>query len=159
MPTIKLTEEILKSNGWAYLFDLSKLENAQEDAINEHVRGIYLSAIEALSTQRSKKLKKGPLLVWNCLKKLAGDNNQLTDGYVLFVTPFYHEVVGMDVDPVVEQMWKHKGYIRATSATPILEGAIPACLFADGEIYPIELDEEFYSQLSDILKSNSICFL
>ncbi|NHN34383.1 hypothetical protein [Paenibacillus agricola] len=155
MPTIELTEEMLKSNGWAYLFDLSHLKGSQnEDAINEHIRNIYLSAVEALSKQRSKKLKKGPFVIWNCLRRLVGDNNQPTDGYVLIVTPFYHEVAGRDVDPIVEKMWQHKGYIRASSAIPILEGAVPACLFEDGQAYPIELDEEFFSQLSNLFEEH-----
>lgn len=72
MAAIELSEEMLKSNGWAYLFDLSKLENSQDDAINEHIRGIYLSVIDALAVQRSKKLKKGPFVIWNCVKRLVG---------------------------------------------------------------------------------------
>ncbi|MFD0619698.1 hypothetical protein ACFQZR_19705 [Paenibacillus sp. GCM10027629] len=60
----------------------------------------------------------------------------------------------MDVDPIVEQMWKRKGYIRATTATPIFEGAVPAYIFADGVIYPIELDEELFSQLFDMFEEH-----
>ncbi|TXK82570.1 hypothetical protein [Paenibacillus sp. N3.4] len=88
------------------------------------------------------------------MKRLVGDDNQHTDGYVLIITPFYHEVVGRDVDPIVEEMWKHKGYIRTSSATPILEGAVPVCFFEDGEAYPIELDQEFFSQLSDLFEEH-----
>ncbi|MHA0855680.1 hypothetical protein [Paenibacillus sp. CMAA1364] len=155
MQTVELTEEMLISNGWTYQFDLSQLNNPEdEDAINEHIRNIYVSAVETLSNQRSKKLKKGPFVIWNCLKRLTGDNNQPTDGYVLIITPFYHKIVGRDVDPIVEAMWKHKGYIRASSATPILEGAVPVCLFEEGQAYPIELDEEFFSQLSDLFEDH-----
>jgi hypothetical protein len=153
--TIELTEDMLKSNGWAYLFDLSQLEDSQDDeAINEHIRKIYLSAVDALSKQSSKKLKKGPLVIWNCLKRVVGDHNQPIEGYILFITPFYHEITGRDIDPVVEMMWNHKGYIRTTSATPILEGAEPACLFEDGKAYPIELNKEFFSQLSDLFEEH-----
>lgn len=155
MQTIELTEDMLKSNGWAYLFDLSQVDaTVGEDSVNEHIRNIYISAIEALTKQRSKKLKKGPLVIWNCLKRVVGDNNQSTDGYILFISPFYHEITGRDTDPVVETLWQHKGYIRATGATPILEGAVPACLFEDGEAYPIELDQEFFSQLSDLFEEH-----
>ncbi|WP_187274156.1 hypothetical protein [Paenibacillus sp. N3.4] len=55
MQTIELTEVILKSNGWAYLFDLSQSDSQDDDEINEHIRKIYLSAVEALYKQRSKK--------------------------------------------------------------------------------------------------------
>lgn len=60
---------------------------------------------------------------------------------MLIVTPFYHEITGRDVDPIVKEMWKHEGYIRASSAIPILEGAIPACLYEEGEGTPVELDK------------------
>lgn len=88
------------------------------------------------------------------MKWLIGDNNQPTDGYVLFVTPFYHKITGRDVDPIVEEMWKHKGYIRASSAIPILEGAIPACLYEEGEVTPVEMDKRLLSKLSDIFEEH-----
>lgn len=53
--TIELAEEVLKSKGWAYQFDLSVLSDQNEDSINEHIRNVYLSAIQALSKQKSKK--------------------------------------------------------------------------------------------------------
>ncbi|BCG58095.1 hypothetical protein [Paenibacillus sp. URB8-2] len=154
MSTVQLSEEMLKSHGWAYLFDLSHLKDSQEDTINEQIRNIYFSAVNELSKQRSKKIKKGPFVVWNCMKWLIGDNNQPTDGYVLFVTPFYHKITGRDVDPIVEEMWKHKGYIRASSAIPILEGAIPACLYEEGEVTPVEMDKRLLSKLSDIFEEH-----
>ncbi|MFC0215231.1 hypothetical protein ACFFK0_22830 [Paenibacillus chartarius] len=131
---LELSEEMLKANGWAYQFDLSHLvDSKDENAVNEHIQNIYLSVIEVFSRQRSKKIKKGPFIIWNCLKRLIGDHNQSTDGYVLIVTPFYHEITGRDADPIVEIMWQYKGYIRASSANPLLEGAVPACLFQDGK--------------------------
>lgn len=102
MQTVELTEQVLKSKGWAYQFDLSVLADLNEDIINEHIRNIYLSAIQALSKQKSKKLMKGPFYIWICQKKLLGDYNQFVNGFALIVTPFYKEVVGRDVDPIVE---------------------------------------------------------
>lgn len=55
MSTVQLSEEMLKSHGWAYLFDLSHLKDSQEDTINEQIRNIYFSAVNELSKQRSKK--------------------------------------------------------------------------------------------------------
>lgn len=54
---LELSEKMLKSNGWAYQFDLSHVEAAIDDnAVNEHIRRIYLSAIDVLAKQRSKKM-------------------------------------------------------------------------------------------------------
>ncbi|MDN4066660.1 hypothetical protein QYF50_02040 [Paenibacillus vini] len=149
MQTVELTEEILKSKGWAYQFDLSVLVDQNEDTFNEHIRNVYISALQALSNQKSKKLLKGPFYFWICQKKLLGDNNQFVDGFVLIVTPFYKEVVGRDVDPIVETMWQHKGYIRMESAIPILEGAVLLCVFEEGQATPIELDAVLLSRLND----------
>ncbi len=60
--TIELAEEVLKSKGWAYQFDLSVLSDQNEDSINEHIRNVYLSAIQALSKQKSKKTLEGTFL-------------------------------------------------------------------------------------------------
>lgn len=154
MQTIELTEDILKSKGWAYQFDLSVLTDQSEDSINEHIRNVYLSAIHALSKQKSKKLLKGPFYLWICQKKLLGDNRQVVDGFALIITPFFQDVVGRDVNPVVETMWRHSGYIRMESAIPILEGAIPASIFEDGQAIPIELDGELISRLSDVFEEH-----
>ncbi|MNO15639.1 hypothetical protein D3C76_53080 [compost metagenome] len=152
---LELSERMLKSNGWAYQFDLSPVEAAGDDsAVNEHIRQIYLSAIDVLTKQRSKKILQGPFLLWNCLMKLSGNQNQFINGYVLIVTPFFHQVTGRDSNPLVESMWGHKGYIRTTSANPLLEGAVPACLFQEGIASPIELDEELISRLSDLFEEH-----
>jgi hypothetical protein len=45
-----------------------------------------------------------------------------------------------DEDPIVEEMWENRGYIRMEAAVPIFERAILACLFEEGQVYPIELD-------------------
>ncbi|MFC4808809.1 hypothetical protein [Paenibacillus sp. GCM10023250] len=152
--TIELAEEVLKSKGWAYQFDLSMLSDQNEDSINEHIRNVYLSAIQALSKQKSKKLLKGPFYLWICQKKLLGGNRQVVDGFALIVTPFFQDVVGRDVDPVVETMWRHRGYIRMESAIPILEGAVPNCVFEEGQVLPIELDGELKSRLSDAFEEH-----
>jgi len=152
--TVELVEEVLKSKGWAYQFDLSVLSNQTEDSINEHIQSVYLSAIQVLSKQKSKKLLKGPFYLWICQKKLLGDNNRFVDGFSLIVTPFYQEVVGRDTDPIVETMWQQKGYIRMESAIPILEGAVPACIFEEGQALPIELDGELMSRLSDAFEEH-----
>lgn len=149
MQTVELTEDILKSKGWAYQFDLSDFNVQNEDVVNEHIRNVYLSALQALSQQKSKKMLKGPFCIWICQKNLLGDHNLLVDGFVLIVTPFYKEVVGRDVDPIVETMWQHKGYIRMESAIPILEGAVPLCIFEEGQATPIELDAALLSRLND----------
>ncbi len=154
LQTLELTEEILKSKGWAYQFDLSVLADPNEDTINEHIRNVYLSALQAISKQKSKKLLKGPFYIWICRKKLLGDHNQYVDGFALIITPFYKEVVGRDVDPIVERMWQHKGYIRMESAIPILEGAIPLCVFEDGQAIPIELDAALLSRLNDTFEEH-----
>lgn len=154
MQTIELTEDILKSKGWAYQFDLSVLTDQNEDSINEHIRNVYLSTIQALSKQKSKKLLKGPFYFWICQKRLLGDNRQVVDGFALIITPFFQDVVGRDVDPVVETMWRHRGYIRMESAYPILEGAVPACIFEDGQALPIELEGELISRLSDAFEEH-----
>lgn len=155
MSNIELTEEMLKSNGWAYLFDLAVVQNLDDGReVHEHIRNIYQSAIEALFNQRSKKLKKGPFLLWNCLTRLLGNNNQPVDGYVLFITPFYHEITGRDSEPVVEEMRKHTGYIRTSSASPIMEGAVPSCLYEDGQAYPIELDQSLITRLSEAFEEH-----
>ncbi len=152
--TVELAEEVLKSKGWAYQFDLSVLLNQTDDSINEHIRSVYLSAIQVLSKQKSKRLLKGPFYLWICQKKLLGDNNRFVDGFSLIVTPFYQEVVGRDVDPIVEKMWQHKGYIRMESAIPILEGAVPACVFEDGQVIPIELDATLLSKLNETFEEH-----
>lgn len=154
MQTVELTEEILKSNGWAYQFDLSVLADINEDTINEHIRNIYLSAIQALSKQKSKKLLKGPFYIWICQKKLLGEHNQFVNGFALIVTPFYKEVVGRDADPIVETMWLHKGYIRMESAIPILEGAVPLCVYENGQANPIELTAALLSRLNDTFEEH-----
>lgn len=152
---MELTEEMMKSEGWAYLFDLSFLEHTEEeDAIDMHIRSIYKTAIDGLLNQRSKKLKKGPVVVWNCLKRVTGDQNQLVDGYILMITPYYRKLTGRDSDPLVESMWKHKGYIRASSAIPLLEGAVPACILTEGEIYPLDIDETFFENLSGLFEEH-----
>lgn len=121
---------MLKSNGWAYQFDLSHVEAAGDDnAVNEHIRQIYLSAIHVLTKQRSKKILQGPFLFWNCLMRILGDQNHPVNGYVLIITPFFHQVTGRDSNPLVETMWSHKGFIRTTSANPLLEGAVPLVCF------------------------------
>lgn len=63
-------------------------------------------------------------------------------------------MVGRDVDPVVETMWRHRGYIRMESAIPILEGAVPACVFEEVQVLPIELDGELKSRLSDAFEEH-----
>ncbi|MGI2295673.1 hypothetical protein [Paenibacillus sp. GXUN7292] len=68
MQTVKLTEKALKSKGWTYQFDLSVLDDKSEDLINEHIRNMYASAIQALSKQKSKKLLKGPFIFGNVRK-------------------------------------------------------------------------------------------
>ncbi|SMF90201.1 hypothetical protein SAMN05661091_4932 [Paenibacillus uliginis N3/975] len=73
--------------------------------------------------------------------KITWENNQITNGYVLVVTPFYQEVAGREVDPIAEVIWRHKDYIRTSSTIPILEGAVPDCLFEDGQAYPIGMDQ------------------
>lgn len=151
MPTVEVDEEMLKSNGWAYQFDLAFLDGDTND-INNHISNIYWSAIDVLSKQRSKKILKGPFLIWHLLTTLADENNQATHGYALIVTPFYQQVTGRDTDPIVETMWGYRGYLRMSSVTPILEGALPACLFQDGQVYPIELDEVFVSELSEMFE-------
>ncbi|ETT45430.1 hypothetical protein BSK66_10080 [Paenibacillus odorifer] len=148
MQTVELTEQVLKSKGWAYQFDLSVLADPNEDTINEQIRNVYLSALRTLSKQKSKKLLKGPFYVWICQKKLLGDKNKFVDGFALIITPFYQEVVGRDVDPLVEAMWQHKGFIRIESAIPILEGAVPLYMFEDGQAIPIELDAALLSRLN-----------
>lgn len=154
MQTVELTEEVLKFKGWAYQFDLSVLTDLNEDTINEHIRNVYLSALQALSKQKSKKILKGPFYIWSCQKKLLGDQNQFVDGFTLIVTPFYKEVAGRDVDPIVETMWQHQGYIRMESAIPILEGAVPLCVFEDGQAMPIELDAALLSRLNEIFEEH-----
>ncbi|MDU2241078.1 MAG: hypothetical protein E7E23_10885 [Paenibacillus sp.] len=119
---------------------MSVLADPNEDTINGHIGNVYLSAIRTLSKQKSKKLLKGPFNIWICQKKLLGDQNQFVDGFALIITPFYQEVVGRDVDPLVETMWQHKGYNRMESAIPILEGAIPLCVSEAGQAISIELD-------------------
>jgi len=148
---IELTEEMLKSNGWAYQFDLSRL-SGNDTEMHDNIKNIYSSALSTLAKQKSKKLIKGPFLIWHCFMTLTGDQNEHVDGYALIVTPHYQEIAGRDIDPLMEIMWQHKGYIRTSSTAPILEGAYPACLFQEGEIYPIELDEEFVSQLSEVFE-------
>lgn len=152
---MELTEEMLKSEGWAYLFDLTFLEHTDdEDAIKQHIWSIYKTAIDGLLNQRSKKLKKGPIVVWYCLKKVTGDQNQLVDGYILMITPYYRKLTGRDSDPIEESMWKHKGYIRASSAIPLLEGAVPACILTEGEVYPLDSDETFSESLSELFEEH-----
>ncbi|WP_433945546.1 hypothetical protein [Paenibacillus sp. SN-8-1] len=150
---IVLSDEMLKSKGWAYLFDISHIkESPNDEFVNEHVQKIYLSALDAISKQRSKKLQKGPFVIWHCMKRLVDDQNRPTQGYVLFITPFYHEIVGRDVDPVVETMWTHKGYIRASSSIPLIEGAMPLCLFEEGQAIAIDIDDVLLSRLSDFFE-------
>jgi hypothetical protein len=154
LQTVELTEQVLKSKGWAYQFDLSDLADSNEDTINEHIRNVYLAALQTLSKQKSKKLLKSRFYVWICQKKLLGDQNQFVDGFALIVTPFYKDVVGRDVDPLVETMWQHKGYIRMESAIPILEGAVPLCVFEDGQATPIKLDATLLSRLNDTFEEH-----
>lgn len=152
---LELSETMLKSNGWAYQFDLSPVEASGDDnAVNEHIRRIYLSAVDVLGKQRSKKILQGPFLLWNCLKTVLGDQNQPIHGYILIVTPFFHQVTGRDSNPLVDTMWGHKGFIRTTSANPLLEGAVPACLFQEGTAFPIELDDELISRLADLFEEH-----
>lgn len=153
MLNYELSDEMLKANGWAYLFDLTCVQKSGgEDSIQDYIRNIYLSAIEALSKQRSIKLKRGPLLLWNCYTSILGENNQPTDGYVLIVTPFYYEITGRDSEPVIHTMRSHNGFVRSSSATPILEGTVPGCLFVDRQDYPIDLDQDLLDRLSDIFE-------
>lgn len=154
LQNIELNEEVLKSKGWAYQFDLSVLAVQNEEAINEHIRTVYLSALQTLSKQKSKKMLKGPFYIWICQKRLLGDRNQFVDGFALIVTPFYKEVVGRDADPIVETMWQHKGYIRMESAIPLLEGAVPLSIFKEGQTIPIELDAALLSQLNDTFEEH-----
>lgn len=86
--------------------------------------------------------------------RLTGNQNQPVNGYVLIVTPFFHKITGRDSNPLVETMWNHKGFIRTTSANPLLDGAVPACLFKEGAAFPIELDEELISSLSDLFEEH-----
>lgn len=111
LQTVELAEEVLKSKGWAYQFDLSVFNERNIDNVNEHIRKVYLSAREALPQQRKER-------------------------------------VGRDVDPIVETMWQHKGFIRMKFAIPILEGAIPICVFKDGRAIPIVLNAVLLSRLN-----------
>ncbi|GAA0404270.1 hypothetical protein [Paenibacillus motobuensis] len=154
MQTVKLTDKVLKSQGWAYQFDLTILANQSDESINEHIRNVYLSAIDTLSKQRSPKILIGPFYLWICQKKLLSNNYQWVDGFALIVTPLFQKVVGRDVNPIVESMWQHKGYLRTETAVPILEGAIPACIFKDGQAVPIELDDELLTRLSDMFEEH-----
>ncbi|WP_274472603.1 MULTISPECIES: hypothetical protein [unclassified Paenibacillus] len=57
LKTVVLAEEVLKSKGWAYQFDLSVLTNQDEDSINEHIQNVYLSAIQAFPNRNQKTLE------------------------------------------------------------------------------------------------------
>jgi hypothetical protein len=97
---------------------------------------------------------KGPFYLWISQKKLLSNNNQWIDGFSLIVTPLFQKVVGRDVNPIVESMWQHKGYLRTESAVPLLEGAVPTCIFKEGEAFPIEFDDELLTRLSDTFEEH-----
>lgn len=154
MENTYLSEEVLKSRGWCYQFDLSVLPDQNEDSINEHIRKIYLSALQGLSNQKSKKMLKGPFYLWLGRRHVLSSHYQPVDAFLLIVTPYYQKVIGRDDDPIVHTMWQHKGYIRVESAIPILEGAVPACVFKDAQIKTIDLDEALISRLSDTFEEH-----
>lgn len=44
--THELSDKQLTSSGWAYLFDLSSLAEAEDESeVNEHIREIYVAAV------------------------------------------------------------------------------------------------------------------
>ncbi|WP_138494054.1 hypothetical protein [Paenibacillus pinistramenti] len=63
MQNLQLTADALKSQGWAYQFNLSVLADQSEGVINEYIHNIHQSAIQTLSKQKSKKMLKGPFYI------------------------------------------------------------------------------------------------
>ncbi|MNE64953.1 hypothetical protein D3C76_52990 [compost metagenome] len=52
---------------------------------------------------------------------------------------------------LAEEVLKSKGW---ASAIQILEGAVPACVFEDGQVIPIELDATLLSRLNDTFEEH-----